>query len=85
MEWYAFYFTTATFKSFTGPIPYDGITMRQDVSIHPALSSIYMILASTGIVFAVICLIFNYSYRKTKYAVSYRVKKDLFFACISSF
>jgi hypothetical protein len=55
-----------SFYFLLGPVPYDGVTESQDVTVHPALSSIFIILSCSGIVFAIACLIFNFAYRKTK-------------------
>ena len=49
-----------------GLIPYDGVAGEMIVTVHPVVTSVYMILACAGITFAIACLIFNYTYRKTK-------------------
>ena len=48
-------------------IPYDGVPREEIVTIHPAVTSVYIILASAGIVFAIACLIFNFVHRTAKY------------------
>lgn len=54
---------------YIGSIPYDGVPNKETVTVHPAVTSIYIILALGGIVFAIVCLIFNFIYRNEKYAV----------------
>lgn len=51
---------------YLGLIPYDGVAGEVIVTVHPAVTSVYMILACAGIAFAIACLIFNYIYRKTR-------------------
>ena len=53
-----------------GTIPYDGVPREEIITIHPAVSSIYIILACAGIGFAIACLVFNFVYRTAKYANS---------------
>ena len=49
-----------------GLVPYDGVPDKVIVSIHPALTAVFIVLASVGITFAVACLIFNFICRKSK-------------------
>lgn len=49
-----------------GLIPYDGTIEKEIVSIHPAVTAIYVMLACVGVVFAVACLIFNFLSRNQK-------------------
>lgn len=51
---------------YLGLIPYDGVASEVIVTVHPAVTSVYMILACAGIAFAFACLIFNYINRKTR-------------------
>ena len=52
-------------------IPYDGVARREIVTVHPALTAVYTVLACAGIVFAIACLIFNYVYRNAKYVTAW--------------
>ena len=49
-----------------GVIPYDGIPIKEFVAVAIPVTVIYVVLASTGIIFAMICLVFNYMYRNKK-------------------
>ncbi len=49
-----------------GSIPYDGVANKELVTVHPAISGIYLTFACTGIVFAIACLIFNLINRDAK-------------------
>lgn len=52
---------------YPGSIPYDGVPRKENVTVHVAIYSIYIPLASAGIVFAIVCFIFNFLYREAKY------------------
>ena len=58
---------THTHSSPGGVIPYDGIPLEVDVSIHLSLTVIFSVLATAGIIFAVACLMFNCIFRNRKY------------------
>ena len=58
--------TVYTFTSIIGRIPYDGVAREEIVTIHPAITAFYVLLASAGIIFAVACIIFNFLYRNAK-------------------
>ncbi len=47
-------------------VPYDGVPLNFTVSVHLSVTVTFSILATFGIVFAIICLILNIAYRKTK-------------------
>ena len=49
-----------------GVVPYDGIPRRAFVAVALPVTVVYVFLASTGILFAFVCLVFNYIYRKKK-------------------
>ena len=49
-----------------GAIPYDGAPEEKEVSVDPSLTIIFFILAAAGIVFAVVCLAFNFIFRNKK-------------------
>lgn len=48
-------------------IPYDGVARNETVTIHPAITSVGVLLATLGIMFGIGCLIFNFIFRKTRY------------------
>lgn len=50
-----------------GPVPYDGVPLKENATYHTAVTVIFMLLACAGIALAVVCLIFNFIYRKSKY------------------
>ena len=49
-----------------GGIPNDGIPIREVVTVELGLTVVYMILATAGIVFVILCLSFNLLYRRKK-------------------
>ncbi len=50
-----------------GLIPYDGVPIEEIVTVAVPLTVIYSAFASAGIIFAVVCLIFNFIFRKNAY------------------
>ena len=52
-----------------GIIPYDGIANNKTVSVALPITVIFSILSLSGIVFALLCLIFIIKYRKSKYVI----------------
>ncbi len=58
---------SVSISSLSGLVPNDGIPMEAFVSVHPALTGIYITLASGGIAFAIACLVFTFVCRNTKY------------------
>ena len=52
-----------------GIIPYDGIANNKTVSVALPITVIFSILSVSGIVFALVCLIFIIKYRKSKYVI----------------
>ena len=50
-------------------VPYDGVAEKEIVSIHLALTVVYIFLACVGIGLAVACLIFNFKFRNSKYDI----------------
>ena len=50
----------------TGLVPYDGVPIAKVVTVHLAVTCIYIPLACAGIVFAITCLLFNFLYRNAK-------------------
>ena len=49
-----------------GIVPYDGVPTEEEVSVDLSLTVVFSILATAGIVFAVICLGFNFIYQNKK-------------------
>ena len=47
-----------------GGIPYDGVPDEKVVSISLALAIVFFILATSGILFAMACIVFNFVYRE---------------------
>ncbi|CAI8029903.1 hypothetical protein GBAR_LOCUS16974 [Geodia barretti] len=52
--------------SFPAGIPNDGIPIEDVVTVSVALTVVYVILATTGLVFAVGCLLFNIIFRQRR-------------------
>ena len=52
-----------------GIIPYDGIANNKTVSVDLPITVTFSILSVSGIVFALVCLIFIIKYRKSKYVI----------------
>ncbi len=49
-----------------GLVPYDGIPVEELTTVALPVTVMYILLASMGIVFAVLCLTFNFIFRKRK-------------------
>ena len=49
-----------------GLVPYDGVEQKGIVTIHPALTAVFVLCGVIGIVFSGACLIFNFIHRNTK-------------------
>ena len=47
-------------------IPYDGVPTEKEVSVNLSLTVIFSILATAGIVFGVVCLVFNFIFKDKK-------------------
>ena len=45
-------------------IPYDGVATETVVSTHVSVTTIFIILATCGIVFATVCVVLNIFFRK---------------------
>ena len=61
-------------------VPYDGVPTKKLVSIHPSLTVIFSILATCGIVFAVVCLFLNIHFRNKRWEWSASTHKQ----CVNS-
>ena len=57
----------------TGGAPYDGRARNRTSTAHYALTSIYSIAAIAGIIYAVICLVFNTVFRNKRYFLNSRL------------
>lgn len=51
---------------FIGLIPIDGVALKENVTVHVAISTIYLTLPFAGITFAIACLVFNFIHRDKK-------------------
>ena len=49
-----------------GEPPYDGVPIEEVVSVDLSLTVIFSVLATVGIAFAVVCLVFNFIFRNKK-------------------
>lgn len=47
-------------------VPYDGIPEIRFVTVHTALSVIFVLLSFAGVVFTVVCLVFNFVFKERK-------------------
>ena len=49
-----------------GLIPYDGVPTEEVVSVDLSLTVLFSVLATAGIAFGVVCLVFNFIFRDKK-------------------
>ena len=54
------------FVTYIVGVPYDGVPVVEVITTHVGLSVIYIIICTGGIIFAVICFIFNFMFRTKK-------------------
>ena len=47
-------------------VPYDGVPEEEIITAHTSVTVILVILATAGLVFTVVCLVFNFIFRKRK-------------------
>ena len=47
-------------------VPYDGVAEEEVISIALPVTVIFSVLGACGVVFAIICLLFNFIFRKYK-------------------
>ena len=66
-EYLEVYVYTAIPHSLSDGIPSDGTPINTTVTYHLALVITYDILAILGIIFATVCLVFNFAFRKRRY------------------
>ena len=50
-----------------GLVPYDGVPEKKIETVHISITVVFIVLACCGMVFAVVCITFNFVYRKSKY------------------
>ena len=55
----------------TGGVPYDGVAVNEEVlAVHMALTVVLTFLSCAGIIFSIVCLLFNFYFRNTKYMLT---------------
>ena len=47
-------------------VPYDGVPVNETVGLAVPVTVVYTLLTAVGLVFTVVCLVFNIVYRKRK-------------------
>lgn len=47
-------------------VPYDGVPDDEIVTVHIALTVVIVLLATAGVVFAIVCICFNFIFRKRR-------------------
>ena len=50
----------------TDGIPNDGIPIEEVVTVAVPLTVVYVILATAGLLFTVVCLVFNFAFRERR-------------------
>ena len=68
---------------FLDGVPQDGVRINTTVTIHVATTVIFTVLASSGIAFTVICLVFNCYFRNKMYVCS--INNGVRRCCIPSY
>ena len=58
------------FPILDGLVPYDGVPDEEYITVGVPVTVVYIILSVIGIIFAVLCLIFNFVYRNKRYEIS---------------
>ena len=53
--------------SISGLTPHDGVANKAILSVHLVVTVLCSLMATLGVIFAVVCLIFNFIYRNSKY------------------
>ena len=53
-------------KLHLGLVPYDGVPIKKNVTVHIANTVVITTFASFGVLFAFICLLFNFLFRNSK-------------------
>lgn len=50
----------------TAGVPHDGVKKEEIVSVHVSVTVIFILLASAGVIFTAVCLVFNFVFRKRR-------------------
>ena len=53
-----------------GLVPYDGVPTNKYVTVAIPVTIVYILLSVAGIIFAILCLIFNFVYRNKRQEIS---------------
>ncbi len=61
------------FPMLDGLVPYDGVPDEEYVAVGIPVTVVYIFLSVAGIIFAVLCLIFNFVYRNKRYGISVKL------------
>lgn len=69
------------FPMLDGLVPYDGVPTEEYVTVGVPVTVVYILLSVIGIIFAVLCLIFNFVYRNKRYKINFHFTIN---ACIGS-
>ena len=48
-------------------MPYDGVPVEKNVTVSIAVTVLFSVLATAGIILAIFCLIFNIAFRNEKF------------------
>ena len=51
-------------------VPYDGVPTIEYVTVAIPVTVVYVLLSVAGIIFAILCLIFNFVYRNKRQEIS---------------
>ena len=54
-----------------GLVPYDGVALEVTKTVNLALVVFCVVIATSGILYAIVCLVFNFYFRNTKYVCMY--------------
>ena len=52
-----------------GLVPYDGVPIEETTTVALPVTVSYILLATAGIVFTVVCLTFNFMFRNQQYVL----------------
>ena len=54
-----------------GLMPYDGVALEVTKTVDLLLVGFCVVIATSGILYAIVCLVFNFYFRNTKYVCVY--------------